>query len=113
MDILEKRSEILEAVWLWILLNRNISTKAVEKWWPVHGGVPYNDESLSAALDVRTETARKWRLRLERAGFVRSFLTSPRKRRLEVRNLAWKEEPGPSAELPDEISPREAAQVVQ
>lgn len=115
MNILERRAEIKEAIWLLHVLNGHAKLRPDQKWLSVSEGVPYNDEALAAALNVPTKTARKWRLRLERVGLIRSFPTTPRKRRFEVLNFAWKEdEPSQLPEPPPSESDRSKPnQVIQ
>ena len=114
MDILEKRPALENAIWLWLLLNRHASMKASEKWWSVNSGTGYNDETLAAALNVSSATARKWRVRLERAGLIRSFPGTPRKRSFAILNITWKENDKPAAELlPDDIGTSKAGEVLQ
>lgn len=78
------RREIREAIWLWQLLHACVSVATADQWWPVSNGAGHSDESLSVQLDIPSATARKWRMRLEKFGFVRSTKVGPRKRRLEV-----------------------------
>jgi len=85
----EYRTEIREAFWLWWLLSV-YTVPSAERWWRVNDGSgdgAYSDENIASALDVPVATARRWRMKLETAGLIRTFLVARRKRRFEMLNL--------------------------
>lgn len=86
-SIFDYRAQIREAFWLWWLLSIHTAPSA-EQWWRSGDGA-YSDENIASALDVPVATARRWRLRLEKAGLIRTFLVTPRKRRFEMLNLSF------------------------
>jgi hypothetical protein len=102
----EYRAEVGQAVWLfWNLYV--FAAQSPEKWWSVHGGA-YSDEGVAASLDVSTATARRWRVKLEQAGLIRTFPVTRRRRRFEILNLGFTEGmlDTRSSAQPSELSPR-------
>jgi hypothetical protein len=75
-EIGAKRRAIRGAVWLWILLGVNAEQSEAE-WWPVCAGGAISDERIAVNLDVSAAKAKKWRVRLEHLGMIRTEMVRP------------------------------------
>ena len=87
IEIGPRRRMLGESLWLYCLLMLSTSAQPPDvPWWPVCDGAPVSDERIAVFLDVTAGTARKWRLRLEKAGLIRSEPLTPLHRRFWVAN---------------------------
>jgi len=87
-EIGPRRRALGESIWLYCLLVLSTTAQeANEPWWSVCDGAPISDGRLAVFLDVTESTAKKWRLRLEKDGLVRSEPLMPLHRRLWVANV--------------------------
>jgi hypothetical protein len=84
-DILSNRRQVGPALYLWEYLV--CQTRLVdEPWMLCAAGVCVTDERHGFLLDVGAATIRSWRKTLERLGYVRSELVSPRYRKFWLAN---------------------------
>jgi hypothetical protein len=72
--ILANFNEVRSALWLWFLLVTSAQrlSDTTEEWVPVASGIPFQDEFLASQLSVSVAMLRRWRLRLEGLGRVRT-----------------------------------------
>jgi hypothetical protein len=78
--IFGSHGKVRDAVWLWLYLWTY--TKPFNgEWQPVFDNSPISDAQIAFNLDVSVETVRRWRLRLERLGFIRTDIVRSRYRR--------------------------------
>jgi len=85
MELGERRREIGDAIWLWTLLCV-YSQESTEEWWTVCSGGEISDERLGVYLDVSADLAKKWRVKLERLGMIRTELVRPLNRKFWIKN---------------------------
>jgi hypothetical protein len=78
--IFGSHGKVRDALWLWFYLWTYAKPSGTE-WQPCFDGSPISDAQIAFNLDVSAETVRKWRLRLERLGFIRTDVARPRYRR--------------------------------
>jgi hypothetical protein len=90
--------EVRGALWLWFLLVISAPrlSDTTEEWVPVASSIPFQDEFLAAQLKVSVAMVRRWRMRLERLGYVKTEPVPPRHRRFWILNVNAK-----SAEQPE------------
>jgi hypothetical protein len=69
--IFGSHGRVRDALWLWFYLWTHAKPSGTE-WQPCFDGSPISDAQIAFNLDVSAETVRKWRLRLERLGFIRT-----------------------------------------
>lgn len=101
MEEIERiRRQLGDAVWLWLLLCRWSDLMAEGEWFPVYNGGEVSDARIAVYLNVAESTARKWRVRLERAGWIKSEAAAHLHRKLWVRNLDRAEQEKSSREMP-------------
>jgi len=85
LPILARHHSVGAALWLWEYLRDN--TKVIDAaWMPVADGIEITDVQLGYRIDVSEGTARRWRMRLEKLGFLYSERTRARYRRLWISN---------------------------
>ena len=87
MNLYALRPKIREAIYLWLFLG-TYAADTGEQWLLVAGGNGISDEELAMRLEIPAGTARKWRLKLESVGAIRTVQVGPRHRRFEVFNFA-------------------------
>jgi len=97
------RGQLGDSVWLWLLLCRFADLAGDAEWLPVYGGGEVSDGRLGVYLNVAESTARKWRVRLERVGWIRSEAASHLHRKLWVRNLDQAEQEKSLREMPPQM----------
>jgi hypothetical protein len=85
-DILFCHRLVRDALWLWEYLLAN-TVPSDEPWMAVATGFWITDEQLAYRLDVTAPTIKRWRLRLERLGYLRFELVRPRHRLMWLANL--------------------------
>jgi hypothetical protein len=78
----ERRLELGSSIWLWFQLSMRANLVLEKRWCAVDG--VYTDEDLAIMLGSSAATARRWRMRLEKAGLIRTFRVGPRQRRFEL-----------------------------
>jgi hypothetical protein len=95
--ILSNQAEVRDGVWLWLLFLANSANlnQSPDSWVPVANGLPLQDEALAVQLRVSARVVRRWRMRLERLGYIRSEVVYPRHRRFWVLNMDPKTEQTP------------------
>ena len=98
-----RRRVIRGALWLWCLFGLHAEQSEAE-WWPVAGGAEISDERIAVLLDVSATRARKWRVRLEQLGMLRSELTRPRTRRFWIFNVDGQDAQRPPQTIPSPLS---------
>jgi hypothetical protein len=87
--ILGNFNEVRGALWLWFLLVISAPrlSDTTEEWVPVASGIPFQDEFLASQLRVSVTMVRRWRVRLEGLGYVRTESVPPRHRRFWILNV--------------------------
>jgi len=80
-----KRREFGDSIWLWLLLGLYAEQSEAD-WWPVCGGGEISDERIGIYLDISAARAKRWRVRLERIGMIRTEMVRPLNRKFWVRN---------------------------
>lgn len=99
------RRALGDAIWLWIACGMHTDQSNVEAdWWLVADGGEISDERIGVYLDVSAPRAKKWRVRLERFGMLRTEMLRPSQRRSWMRNPAKLEEPTTLAKAPLQLS---------
>jgi hypothetical protein len=86
MELGQRRREVGEAIWLWTLLGM-YSQESAEEWWVVCSGGEISDERLGVYLDVSAALAKKWRVKLERLGMIRTEMVRRLNRKFWIRAL--------------------------
>lgn len=85
LPILARHHSVGSALWLYEYLRDN--TKLIDaEWMPVGDGIEITDTQLGYRIDVSEGTARRWRVRLEKLGYLYSERTRARYRRLWLAN---------------------------
>jgi hypothetical protein len=99
-EICKIRQQLGDAIWLWLMLGRYADLAGEGEWFPVYGGGEVSDARIAVYLNVAEPTARKWRMRLERAGWIKSEASAHLHRKLWVRNLDRAEQEKSLREMP-------------
>lgn len=83
--LLANYANVRGALFLWHYLS-NYTPAVATEWQPVGSGFAFSDEYLGAHLDVAAATVRRWRMRLETLGYLKSEVIGPRRRRFWLLN---------------------------
>ena len=89
INMFDYREALGEGIWLWHLLNTGAKVSN-ELWWDV-GDEAFADEDLAVSLRIAAATARRWRVKLEATGLIRSFPVGRHTRKIQVRFLNYTE----------------------
>jgi hypothetical protein len=100
-EICKIRQQLGDAIWLWLLLCRHADMATEGEWFPIYSGGEVSDARIAVYLNIAESTARAWRVRLEKIGWIKSeAATLHLHRKLWVRNLDREEQEKSLREMP-------------
>lgn len=85
MEIGARRRAIGDAIWLLAVFGLYAEQSEAD-WWLVGGGDEISDERIGVYLDISAARAKKWRVRLEKLGLIRTEMIRPLQRKFWLRN---------------------------